>query len=76
MLLVYAPCLYVIVDCPVMIVCPSMYVVIHLLSMCSCIRLRIRNCFLNILVAVCFRFCPGRGGVLLLSSCRCSGGVL
>ena len=76
MLLVYAPCLYVIVDCPVMIACPSMYVVIHLLSVCSCICLRTRNCFLNILVAVYFRFCPGRGGVLLLSSCRGGGSYI
>ena len=76
MFLVYAPCLYVLVDYPAMIVCPSMYVVIHLLPVCSCICLRTRNCFLNILVAVCFHFCPGRGGVLLLSSCCCSGGVL
>ena len=76
MLLVDAPCLYVIVDGPVMIVCPSMYVVIHLLPVCSCIRLLTRNCFLNILVTVCFHFCPGRGGALLLSSCHCSGGVL
>ena len=77
MLLVDALCLYVIVDCPVMIVCPSMYVVIHLLPVCSCICLHAHKCFLNVLVAIlCFRFCPGRGGALLLSSCRSSGEVL